>query len=509
MPDIVMLTGHDLTPATLARIAEGAGVALADSGLAAMARTQALLITAIAQNRPMYGITTGLGPRVVERLSAAEQAEMSLNTIRGRAHSVGPLLPPATVRAALAVRANTLLVGASAADPALAHHIAACLDAGLTPQVRATGSIGAADLMWGANLGLGLIGEGTMDTPDGPRPAAEALATNGLAPYSPGPREGLALASHSSMTAAIAALNLVRAETSYETAQTAAALTLEGFRANLTPFDPRALTLRPQPGQMAAAEGIHARLAGSELLTPGNARRVQDPLSLRNIPQIHGAARAALDWLTEAITAEINGASDNPVALDTGEVLSAGGYLTPHLAIALSAASQSLVHLTAAQTARMARMNTPRFTDLAVGLAAQDTGSAGFAPMMKTAEALFSEIAQHAQPTPVYPGGGADGVEDVVTHAAVPAKALGEIIDRADRLSAMELLLATQAIEQRALPVPPALVHVMAGVRDISSHLTRDRPLGEEIESLAARVSAGAFTALAALAPPKGAGGVD
>ena len=510
MTHSVTLTGQDLTPADLVAIGAGAKVELAAAGLARMARTHGLLQQAIAEGRPMYGITTGLGPRVVERLSTEEQSAMSVNTLRGRAHAVGSPLPVPTIRGAMAIRANSLLIGAAGADPGLARLIADCLNAGLTPLVRETGSIGAADLIWGASMGLPLIGEGQMDTPDGPRPAAEALAAAGLAPYRPGPREGLALANHSSMTASLAALGIEQLRISLDSVQTAAALTLEGFRANLTPFDRRVLALHPQPGQDMAATGLLSRLAGSDLTRPGHSRRVQDPLSLRNLAQVHGAVFAALDVAVAALDTELNGAPDNPAVLDDGAVLSTGAYLTPHLTITLGALTQALTHLAAAQVARISKQVHPRFTELPVGLGAGDVASTGFAPAMKTAEALFSEILQLAAPSPVYPSAAADGVEDVVTHSAIPAKALGPIAERLNRLTAMELMIAAQAVELRELDtIAPFNETTMARVRAEIPPLTHDRPLAEDIMTLAASVGSGQFAGPAAGAPPKGAGGVD
>lgn len=494
MGGIITLTGAGLTPEALARIGEGEGVALDPAGLARMAETRTMLQTAIDEGRPMYGITTGLGPRVVDRLSVEEQAAMSVNTLRGRAHAVGPPLPRAAIRAAMAIRANTLLTGAAGADPALARALADCLNADLTPVVGETGSIGAADLMWSATMGLPLIGEGEMETRGGRRPAAEALANAGLTPYQPGPREGLALASHSSVTAALAALGLHRLRRTLESAQTAAAISLEGFRANLSPFDASVLALHPQPGQERAAQGIQERLEGSKLLEAGHARRVQDPLSFRNIPQIHGVLYAALDTAEATLATELNGAPDNPAVLDDGAVLSTGAYLTPHLSVTLGAVLQAATHLAAAQVARMSKQIHPRFTDLPVGLGSGDPASAGFAPTMKSAEALFSEIVQLAAPSPVYPSGAADGVEDVVTHSAISAKALAPMCEKLERLVAMELMIATQAIELRAVPeTPPTLAQTMAQVREISPSLLQDRALAEEIEALTERVASGRF----------------
>ncbi|MEM7422190.1 MAG: aromatic amino acid lyase [Pseudomonadota bacterium] len=490
MQDAVILGDAPLLPASVEAIASGAPVSIAPAGLDRMARSRAHLLAAQSADRPIYGVTTGLGPRVVERLSPEEQQAMSIKTIRGRAHSVGEPLPRSVVRAAMALRAHTLLSGGSGADPSLAETLAAWLNAGLSPVVPSTGSVGAADLMWGGNLGLGLIGEGDVDTGTGRGPAGPALEAAGIRPYRPGSREGLAMVSHSSFAAALAALGVARCRRWFAWVQSAAALSMEGFRANITPFLTEVLALRPQPGQAAAAAGILECLEGSALMDPASARRLQDPLSFRNAAQVHGALLAAMEWSEAAATDEVNGASDNPVVIpDTGAVMSSGGFLTPMLTVSLGALNQALVHVAAMQTARIARLLTPRFTDLPVGLAAADTGSAGIAPATKTAEALCAEITLLAAPALVYPGGGADGVEDVISHSALPAKALREILDRMFCLSALELIVAVQAVELRAAPqTPPRLVDAIRQVRAVVPRVTEDRALGADIERLAARM---------------------
>lgn len=495
MTDSILLTGAGLTPAGVAAVAAGAGVRLAPEGLERMRRCRMLLEAALSEDRPIYGVTTGLGQRVTERLAPEARLRMSLNTVRGRAHSIGAPMPPELVRAALCVRANTLLIGAAGARPEMAELIAGCLAAGLTPVVRETGSVGAADLMWGGSMGLGLIGEGEMTTPEGTRPAAEALALAGLAPYRPAPREGLALVSHSSFVAGMAGLCVVRARRALESAQTAAAVSLEGFRANLSTLDPRVLMLRPQPGQLEAAAGLMLCLEGSALTRPGEARRVQDPLSIRCTAQVHGAVAAALATAREAVMAEINGASDNPAVLDeASDVVSHGGFLTPYLGIVLNALAQAFVHLSAAQVARMVKLMTTRLTGLPEGFGAQGVESAGIAPAMKSAEALAAEVVHLAQPMPVAASYSASGVEDIAAHSAVPAKALLSVVDRIERLVALELVVGAQAVELRRLETTaPAVAAAVVRVRETVPAVTEDRPLGDEVERLAARVAAGAF----------------
>lgn len=336
-----------------------------------------------------------------------------------------------------------------------------------------------------------------MIMPDGTRqPAQIALASANLAPYKPQPREGLALVSHSTITAGMAAIGWMQIQQCYEAAQTAAALSMEGFRSNLSPLDPRVLTLRPQPGQAEAASGLRARLAGSALFNDGEPRRLQDPLSLRNVAQVHGTVRATLDFAGTALDSELNGASDNPAVLpEPGIILSNGGYLPPHLCVSLTALSQSLVHLAALQVARISKLLFKRFSGLSDGLSFAGAEGAGLGPVMKTAEALYAEIAHAATPPPIYPGVSADGLEDVQTHAAIPAKALFAIAVRLRQLSAVEGIVAAQAVDLRepAVVLPQPLQAVFNTIRQHCPPLQQDRSLGAEIDALAEQIKHGAF----------------
>lgn len=483
-----------MTETALADIAAGLAVAPQQACLDTMQASHRRIERAIAEGEPVYGVTTGLGPKVTQRLSADDLSTFSVNTVRGRAHAVGKPLSKPLVRAALAIRLNTLLGGASGASPAVAQHIAACLNADLIPHIGGTTSTGPADLMWGGSLGLALIGEGRfLDTPPG-QTAADALHKAGIAPLSLGPRDGLALVSHSSVSAAHAALGLHAARSVWDCAQTAAALSLEGFRGNLTPFRADVLALNAQPGARDAAKDLLDRLDGSELLKPGTARRLQDPLSFRNIAQIHGSLYAALDVLQTTSRREINGASDSPVVLlETDEIVSSGNFLNPYLTIALTGATQAMVQMAAQMNARIARLLSGRFTDLPNGLNAATAGNAGLGPLTKISDALFAEIAHLATPPPIHPSASADGVEDTISYSAIAGRALIDIGTRMTLMTSIEMIIAAQAIRLRNIAdqIAPSLKPTLGMITDTSPPLEADRPLAAEIEKLADQLAPG------------------
>ncbi len=499
MPDDkVTLCGQGLSIGALYEIAQGKTVRSDPTALKRMANSNVLILDAVSNAKPVYGVTTGLGPRVVQALTPDKIDEMVLNTVRGRAHSLGRPLSREIVRGAMAVRLNSLLIGASGASPNIGSHIEACLNADLVPVVGETASTGAADLLWGGTMGLALVGEGAfLGEPDGTL-SSEAIKRAGIPKLALGPRDGLALASHSCFSAAIAAIGNHQSGVLWKSAQTAAAMTLEGFRGNLSPLNPDLLQTRPQPGQVEAACDLLERLKGSTLHEPGAARRLQDPLSIRNTAQVHGSVFAALKTLEETVTGEINGASDNPIVLpETGEIMSGGGYLNPHLGVTLVATNHALVHISAQIAARTVKMLNSRFTELPSGLVSEEANSAGLAPVTKACEALCAEIAHLASPPPVYPSFSADGVEDTITNAAIPAKALIEINHRLSRLIAIELIVAAQAIELRDLGkgIAPALLPVLKTVRQVSPRVTSDRSMTRDIEMLAGILSNNALQA--------------
>src|SRR6202012_2398588 len=199
--------------------------------------------------------------------------------------------------------------------------------------------------------------------------SADALARAELEPVALGPKDGLAIWSSSAVCAGVAALDVEDATAGLEIMQVAAALSLEGFRANLSPLDPRVVAARPAPGQAWAADGLRGLLRGGALTEPGAARRPQDPLSLRCASQTPGSLHVARALLAAAVAPELGGAADNPLVLtDDEEILSTGNFHVPALALALDATAIALSPVAAASAERQARLKTARLSGLPAGL---------------------------------------------------------------------------------------------------------------------------------------------
>ena len=489
MDDAVLLTGHDMDLADVRALARGGVRAEIDAATRArIAEGAAAVARAAARGTPVYGVTTGLGPRVVTAVDGDEAAAFSLATVRGRANAAGEPLPAEVVRAAMAIRVNGLCTGGAGAGLAVADGLAALLNAGVHPRVPRHGSVGAADLCLLAHVGLTLIGEGEAEVGGQSMPSAAALTRAGLAPVTLGPKDGLAICSSSAVSAGVAALALIDATELLDALQVAAALSMEGFRANLSPLDPRVVAARPAPGQAWSAAGLRALLAGGELERPGAARRLQDPLSFRCASQIHGSVRTALDLLGAAIAPELNGAADNPLVLaGDDEILSTGNFHVPALTLALDATAIALAQAAAAATERQARLKTERLSGLPAGLTAAGTTGSGLAPLTKTAQALTLEIRHLAAPLAIHPTVGADGVEDDSTGSLQAALRVRDQLERLALLVALELLVAAQAVDCAA---PARLgAGTAAAQRCVRGHvepLREDRPIGPDVDRLAA-----------------------
>jgi histidine ammonia-lyase len=510
MADPVLITGSDLDPSTLEAIARhGAPVEIDSGARARMAESAAILERAAASGRPIYGVTTGLGSRVTDVVAPRESSGYPLRTIRGRATGVGEPLARELVRAAIAVRVNGLCTGGSGARPTLADGLAELLNAGVHPAIPRSGSIGASDLCLMAHVGLALIGEGRAELEGEWMDTGDALVRSGLGVVPLGPRDGLAICSSSAIAIGAATLALRDARACLDGAQVSAALSMEGFRASLTPLDPRVVAARPAPGQAWGATGLLALLTGSALIEVERPRRLQDPLSFRCASLVHGALHVALDALEAAIAPELTGAADNPLVLAQGagdrdgegeaEILSTGNFSSPALALALDGVALACAHVAHAIAERQARLKETRLSGLPSNLVEVDPDRAasrsGVAPLSKTAAALVLEIRHLAAPVSILQGVTADGVEDDMTGALQGALRLREQLSRLRLLVALELLVAAQAVDiahpsrttnggdGAPLGVGTGAAH--RAVRELVPPLREDRALGPEVERLA------------------------
>ncbi|WP_405813734.1 aromatic amino acid lyase [Streptomyces sp. NBC_01390] len=483
----VVVDGRTLSYDDVVAVAHhGARVTLADSVSPRLERERAVVDDIVDRQVPTYGLTTGLGSRSSYALPRAELEAFSVRTVRGRANAVGDPLPVPVVRAAVLARVNGLAGGGSGVRPEIPRLLVAMLNARVHPVIPEVGSIGASDLCQLAHVGLVVIGEGSAEFGGEVLDGAAALRRAGLAPAGLGPKDGHVLCSASPLAAGQGALALHEAAELLALAQAVTALTYEGFRANTSPLDPRVLSLRAAPGQARAARELLTLLDGGGLGDPRNARRVQDPVSLRCAAQVHGAAYAALEFADAALDPELNGCGDNPVVLpDTGEILSSGNFHTPALALALDTLALALAQTAAVSAERMRRLLDPAVSGLPANLSPYGPERSGFAPLTKTAQALVAEIRMLSAPVSTDPRHGADAVEDDSTNAALGTRRLATILGRLRLLLAVEAVVAAQAVDLAAPPAlgrGPRLLH--RAIRAVVPRLDDDRPCGVDVEAV-------------------------
>jgi len=483
----VVVDGRTLSYGDVVAVARhGAHVALADGVLPRLVSERAVVDNVVDRQVPTYGLTTGLGARSSYALPRAELDAFSVRTVRGRANAVGDPLPVPVVRAALLARVNGLAGGGSGVRPEILRLLVALLNARVHPVIPEVGSIGASDLCQLAHVGLVVIGEGSAECGGEVLDGATALRRAGLSPAELGPKDGHVLCSASPLAAGVGALALHETAALLSLAQAVTALTYEGFRANTSPLDARVLALRPAPGQSRAAGELLALLDGGDLGDPRAARRVQDPVSLRCAAQVHGAGYAALDFADAALAPELNGCGDNPVVLGgTGEIVSSGNFHTPALALAFDTLALALTQTAAVSAERMRRLLDPGVSGLPANLSPYGPERSGFAPLVKTAQALVAEIRLLSTPVCIDPRQGADAVEDDSTNASLGARRLTTMLTRLRQLLAVEAVVAAQAVDlaaPAALGRGPEFLH--RAIREVVPTLTDDRPHGVDVETV-------------------------
>jgi histidine ammonia-lyase len=525
MTPILLLTGEPLTIADVVAVARGdRQVALAPHAVERIDRSRALVDRIVAEKQVCYGVTTGFGALSKVNIPTERLGELQHNLVRSHAASVGAPLPPDIVRAMLLLTAASLARGASGVRLPVVEGLLALLNHGITPLVPSRGSVGASgDLAPLAHAALVLIGEGQAITPrtknQEPRTeeatleetvlgsrfsvlaGAEALAQAGLQPLQLEAKEGLALLNGTHLMAGMGALLLHDAWVLLHAAEVAAAMSLEGALGTHAALDPRIHALRPQPGQSACAARLRALLHGSSL--PPSHRddpRVQDPYSLRCVPQVLGAARDSLAHVEQVIANELGAVTDNPLLfVEAGEIVSGGNFHGQPLATALD-----LLAIVVAQIAGFSERRTFLLLSawepemhLTPFLTPQPGLQSGLMIAQYTAAALVAEIRALAQPASIGSLPTSAGMEDWNSMGATGALQAQQALELARDVIAIELLCAAQALEQhRPLRSGRGVEAAYDRLRDRVPALTADRPPAPDIAALAEMIAKGAFDRL-------------
>ncbi len=433
----------------------------------------------------VYGINTGFGALAETRIQERDVRALQRNLVRSHACGVGPDLNEAEVRGMMVLRAQVIALGFSGVRGEVIDALMGMINAGVHPRIPAQGSVGASgDLAPLAHLALVLIGEGEA-TLEGQRMSGkEALARAGLTPVELAAKEGLALINGTQYMTALGALALVDALNLATVADIAGAMSLEALKGSKRPFDERLMAVRAHPGQAICAGNLRALLRDSEIMESHvNCSKVQDPYSLRCMPQVHGATRDALAWAAEVVGQEINSVTDNPTVFlrDDGgaDLISGGNFHGQPVALAMDLAAIAVAELANISERRVEQLVNPMLSSGLTAFLAPDSGlHSGFMIAQVASASLVSENKVLCHPSSVDSIPSSAGREDHVSMGSIGARKLGQVIANVRASLAIELITAAAGVDQRRpLKASTGVLAALAAVREVVGEMVEDRPL--------------------------------
>jgi histidine ammonia-lyase len=498
------LDGQRLSLEEISEVANhGWTVNLSAAACRRMEASRSVVEAVVARGETAYGINTGFGKLAEMRIPFEELAALQRNLVRSHAAGVGEPLTEAEVRAMLLLRANVLAKGHSGVRVHVAELLTGMLNHEVHPVVPSRGSVGASgDLAPLAHLALALIGEGDVFFGGERVPASIALKSTGLHPLVLEAKEGLALLNGTQAMVATGGLALLRGLRVAKMFDLAGAMSLEALMGTPTPFDERIHQARPHAGQLTVARHLRELLAESEVRESHrhNDSRVQDAYCLRCMPQVHGAARGALEHGREVIEIEAGSATDNPLVFpgkdgQEAEILSGGNFHGAPLALALDYAAIALTDLISISERRIDRLINPDINEGLPAFLSDSPGvSSGLMIAHVTAAALLNESKVLAHPASIDSVPTSGGKEDHVSMGMTSALKLKRIVENAELVLAIELMAAAQGLEYRR-PLKPARQVGLARtkVREFVARLDEDRVLSGDIEALSDAVRSGKF----------------
>lgn len=513
---ILELSGDGLTLDDAEKILQNQVESLRVSSVArrCVAQSRRCLEDLVGQGQIIYGVNTGFGKLSNQRIELDDVLALQENLLRSHSVGMGPLLNIGITRLALALRIQALAKGFSGITPKLLKHLVELFNRGVVPAIPEQGSVGASgDLAPLAHLALVVIGEGhafvtrpgtesnlatTMHHRRRPMSGRAALRRVHLKPYRLGAKEGLSLVNGTQISTAILADALVRARYLAKIADIAGALTVEATKSSQRPFDARVQAIRPHPGQIACAGNLRRLLANSQIMiSHSECSKVQDAYSMRCMPQVHGAARAAIVHTTQVVECEMNSATDNPLVFaDTNEVISGGNFHAQPIALAADHLAAAVTDLGSISERRVENLVNPDLSGLPGFLTPQPGLNSGMMLVQVLAAALVSENKSFAFPASVDSIPTSANREDHVSMSTTAARKCRLIVTNASRILACELLCAVQGLEfHRPLRAGDGAESAYQHIREHVRPLARGRTLHRDLEAVERQIRSGALLA--------------
>lgn len=454
----------------------------------AVARSQETVEAIVASGKVVYGINTGFGKLAQTQIPASRLADLQRNLVLSHSVGLGDLLPDNVTRLILASKIISLARGHSGVRIELIDALLALFNAGVMPCIPAKGSVGASgDLAPLAHMSLMLLGEGQVRVNGEMMTAVEGLAKVGLKPFILGPKEGLALLNGTQVSTALALRGLFETENLFAAGLMAGALSLEAIKGSLKPYDARIHLARGQQGQIAVAAAVTALIEGSEILVSHvNCGRVQDPYSIRCVPQVMGACLDNLNHAARILQIEANATSDNPLVFsESGDVISGGNFHAEPVAFAADIIALAIAEVGAISERRMALLLDTGLSGLPPFLVRDGGVNSGFMIAQVTAAALASENKSLAHPGSVDSLPTSANQEDHVSMATYAARRLGDMCFNTAAVVGIEAMAAAQGIEfNRPLQSSALLEQAISTIREQVAFLDEDRLLAPGIEAM-------------------------
>jgi len=481
----------------VAAVAAGEPLELSAAARSRIAAAHVLVEQIVERGIRAYGVNTGVGALCDVIVPPSEQRRLSRNILMSHAVGVGAPLGVAETRAIIAAAVNNFAHGHSGIRLAVAQRLVALLDADCLPEVPAFGSVGYLSHM--AHIALVCIGEGHARYRGERISGRDALQRLGLEPLVLEAKEGLSLVNGTPCVTGLAALALARAERLLDWTDAVAAMSFENLRGQLAAFEAESLALRVSPGLNRVGESMRGALAGSGILAAAVGQRTQDPLSMRTIPHVHGAARDVLNATADVVNRELASITDNPIVAGTPEaprVYSQAHAVGASIALAMDSLATAIAQVATMAERRLDRLVNPLVSGLPAFLAEPGGTCSGFMIAQYTAASLVAQNRRLAMPASL-DGGITSGLqEDHLCHATPAALKALEIVDNAGRIVAIELLAAAQAYDLQTLDArrAPYTDSLWRSVRGVVPTYRDDRPLADDM--------AAAFRMIAETAPP-------
>jgi len=453
----------------------------------------------LKSHEPFYGINTGFGMLAHKRISDKDLDLLQENLIVSHAVGVGDCLPDNVSRLIMLLRANVLAAGYSGIRPETLNMLIEMLNRGVTPLIPEKGSVGASgDLAQLSHIALVMIGRGMARFRGDIMNAQRALKLAGLKPIKLAPKEGIALINGTQAMAAIAAMCAIKAKALLKLADISGALSVEGDRASKRPFDARIHAIRPHPGQIATASNVRRLIEASQIIeSHAKCKRVQDPYSFRCIPQVHGAAKDACNYVISVVERELNSCTDNPLIFyEDGEIISGGNFHGEPLSIAMDVLAIALSELASIAERRVAILLSPLEGELPVKYLVPGPGlNSGLAPLHVTMASIVSENKTLAHPASVDTIPTFAGQEDHVSMGFFAARKAATVVQNVETVLTIELLSSCQAIDiKRPKNCNPGkgTGAVYSLIRREIPFMERDREVKNDYEKCLALVKSGA-----------------